>query len=93
MDDLDNRLQRIQAVFFPDLFDDDILTKSRVNEHEETCVEMLATPAFELRDVLRELVYYSDDAQVTAAAAPELIPLLRHTNPAVAAKATGIGKK
>ena len=68
MDDLDNRLQRIQAVFFPDLFDDDILTKSRVNEHEETCVEMLATPAFELRDVLRELVYYSDDAQVTAAA-------------------------
>ena len=91
MDDLDNRLERIQAVFFPGLFDDDILAKTRVDEGEQTCVEMLAGPSCELRDVLRELVFYSDDAQVTAYAAPELIPLLRHSSPAVAEKATGIG--
>ena len=93
MDDLDNRLERIQAVFFPGLFDDDILARTRVDEGEQTCVEMLAGPSCELRDVLRELVFYSDDAQVTAYAAPELIPLLRHSSPSVAEKATGIGKK
>lgn len=51
---------------------------------------MLAGPSLELRDVLRELVFYSDDAMTTSYAVPDLIPLLTHSNPKVAEKAANI---
>ena len=47
---------------------------------------MLAGPSLELRDVLRELVFYSDDAMTTSYAVPDLIPLLAHSNPKVRLK-------
>ena len=65
-DEIADRLERIEAVFFPQQFDDDTLEKQRLHVDEPTCVEMLAGPSFALREALLELVFYSDDALVTA---------------------------
>ena len=35
MEELDNRIERIKAVFFPGLFEDDILEETRVNKNEQ----------------------------------------------------------
>ena len=35
MEELDNRIERIKAVFFPGLFEDDILEKTRVDKNEQ----------------------------------------------------------
>jgi len=76
-DEIGERLNRIEAVFFPGAFDDDYLEQNRVKPDEATCVEMLAGPSFDLREALLELVFFSDDAVVTAKAVPDLVQLLQ----------------
>ena len=44
-----DRLDRIESVFFPGNFEDDILESTRNEADEPTCVEMLAGPSFALR--------------------------------------------
>ena len=92
IEEIDARLQRIQSVFFPGMFDDadEMLEATRSSKDEPTCVERLAGPTRELNDAILEFVFFQDDALVTAAAIPELIPLLKHSNPLVAERAVDV---
>ena len=74
--EIGERLDRIEAVFFPEPFDDSLLSETRVNEDEPTCVEMLAGPSFALREALLELIFFSDDSLITLKAVPDLVQLL-----------------
>ena len=52
-----DRLDRIEAVFFPGNFDDEILESTRNEAEEPTCVEMLAGPSYRVRNKFQSKTY------------------------------------
>lgn len=82
------RAQRIRAAMFPETLEEGIqIPNTKIFTKQETAVEKLSIPSQLLKEAIRNLINYQDDADVTTEAMPELLLLLNSNEQVTVARA------